>query len=65
MIGLMALTVAAVWLLLSVLMTVACAAIGRAGYREDEVRGYLPDALPARSSSRPTPLRIQREVVAR
>ena len=49
MIGLVALAVAVVWLLLSVVMTVACAAIGRAGHREDEVRGYLPDASPARS----------------
>ena len=46
MIAVVVLAVFATWLLLSALMTVACAAIGRAGHREDEVRGYLPDALP-------------------
>ena len=47
MIGPVVLTVAAVWLLISVLMTVACAAIGRAGRREDEVRGYVAEAASA------------------
>jgi hypothetical protein len=42
-IAMMILTVVGAWFVLSVLGTVACAAVVRGGQREDRMRGYLTD----------------------
>ncbi|MGZ4546755.1 MAG: hypothetical protein ACXVX8_05965 [Blastococcus sp.] len=41
----MILTAIGTWFLLSVLMTVACAAVVRGGVREDMMRGYVTDRM--------------------
>jgi hypothetical protein len=42
-IAMMILTAVGAWFVLSVLVTVACAAVVRGGQREDRMRGYLTD----------------------
>ena len=43
MIGTVLLAILGAWLLLSVVATIACAAVGRGGLNEDRARGYAPD----------------------
>jgi hypothetical protein len=40
------LAIVGAWLLLSVVTTVACAALARGGLREDRARGYAPEPEP-------------------
>ena len=46
MIALVITTLLVVWLVLSALTTVGCAAVVGAGAREDRARGYLADVPP-------------------
>ncbi len=40
------LAIVGAWLLLSVVTTVACAALARGGLHEDRARGYAPESEP-------------------
>jgi hypothetical protein len=42
MIGTVVLVILGTWLLLSIVTTVACAALARGGLQEDRARGYAP-----------------------
>ena len=51
MIGTVILAVLGAWILLSIITTVACAALVRGGASEDRARGYTSDLSPARVPS--------------